>query len=515
DIEYPKECDVNSSDYRWLVLPAVPDPDADEPAANANAAGATSSSLHSELTSLRVLSYGGCHSLLGVTTMSGVLALFDIDFPEEQPIVRRCRRQEWDDNSTWSIGATPNDARRPIIVTGTNAHYAFLWTLENLSTNSASCAAAASDDEGTPFVEAGHNIPSVDISSCGRFLAMSCIDGAVRVARIDYSSDSERATASASASSSSSPSATVIHSKTVDPQWGWSVRWIRPSSIRRSPVTLSQMVSHESHTPVPKHISALSPHHTQSRHNDALLEQMVELLMMQLRPNGVRMPDDAILRENFREHLREQMMNQQGEAGPLNAEDEEEEEEEDEDEVDEDEDYEVDLEEEVDADDMDDGGAAADADAIPALRDEDAMDAEDAEEDAASSVDEVRHDEMGWEAGFEPEQEIDESSEEQDEQTDATTVSSPAVASIPAAAAAAAAAPSASAAQSEPAAPAVASRGPANRRRASSFAPAAVPERPKEPMPSDFLIYTSKTNVYLLDAELNGECTFSDICFDV
>lgn len=67
-----------------------------------------------------------------------------------------------------------------------------------------------------------HNVPCVDFSPCGNFVASACIDRCVRVWRAN--ADEKEAT-----------STVPLAKATPNTEWGWGVRWIPATSVKMVP----------------------------------------------------------------------------------------------------------------------------------------------------------------------------------------------------------------------------------------------------------------------------------------
>src|SRR6185312_12149102 len=78
------------------------------------------------------------------------------------------------------------------------------------STSSTASQPSSAVRPSVPHFAAGHNIPSVDISSCSRYLAMSCIDCTLRLVDLQANESDGR----------------VLHERAVNGEWGWCVRFV-------------------------------------------------------------------------------------------------------------------------------------------------------------------------------------------------------------------------------------------------------------------------------------------------
>jgi hypothetical protein len=250
-----------------------------------------------ELNCLRV-GYVGSRPVLAATTMEGHSCLYDLHrlatqqrfgagrldsslhvtgtaIPSEPDLVQQHLRPRWDDNSAWSLGFSPRGSARPMVVVGSNACRAWLWQL---------ATPPETDPEAMlpSHVLAGHNVPSVDVSSCGRFLAMSCIDATLRVARLCGSDKQGR----------------YLSVKDVDSEWGWCVRWIPAWAVQQRSCTYDQTQAHLQHAPVAPWLQQLQAEPPSVAGGAAapvgainpVLEHMVEQLMLQV---GANMPPAA------------------------------------------------------------------------------------------------------------------------------------------------------------------------------------------------------------------------------
>lgn len=451
-----------------------------------------------EINTLRLVDYDGA-TLLAATTMDGRVVLWDTDHLTQPPIVRQCTREGHQDNSAWSVASTPNrydgtSPSPPIIAVGTNAHCAFLWELEKDSsaagsnlTSPASPPSAAS----CPIVGVGHNVPSVDISSCGRFLALACIDGHTRIAQIDSNTQDGETTTTK-----------FISERAISSQWGWTVRWIRPDSIQRiDHLTLSSVQAHEEHlSPVAP--ASPTPAPRPAPQADAFLTHMVDQLVTQLIAAG-RIPGELTgvqleyIRRRLREQLRRAQNREHGQEDEWDEDDEEDDEEEEQDAdhaADEPSDDEDESDVESDASDGS-GGISDDTNSTPGLADDSSALSADVDVDAA-----IPHDEMGWEAGFEPTEQHGSTSPSI---TPTTPPPGPAESIEPTPASQTRAHPGqphshdAHAGAHSPDTHTLGTPAEATQHNARK-------KRSRKELPSDLLIYTSKTNLYLVDAKLNG-----------
>lgn len=520
----PPHNDDVSTLYAALSVPPEP-----SEAASARRNPLRPANTPAEVNALRV-GWIGNHPVLIVATMGGHSCCFDLDrvaalrfgpgggggtaclhaagaSAGDPDLVRLNQRSRWQDNSAWSVCSTPRGCAEPMVLIGSNACRAFIWrvgkedesdaqTEPECKTDVAGDAAASSaavssiaaasgsssasaaapisrtrssgSDGVTTFIPAGHNVPSVDISSCGRFAALACIDAVVRLARLDPGDKQ----------------GDVVATRSVGDEWGWTVRFVPATVVRQVGFTYAQMERHRAHAPLPDELIALQPSARPAVQGAGgaahpMLAQMVEQLMLQV---AADMPAAAAaaMRADLRRQL-EQLLRQQMQEPP-------EEEEEEEDEGDE---FDVGDEDEDEDDMADDAEEGDDDDQPPELADSDA-------EDADADADAVAHHEMGWEAGFEPQHPEEEEEEEN--------------------------------AGGERAAAAAAEVGGENDRTSDSDGddslalsgdsvpsplrsprvPTPVPE--PAPRPTDLLIYTSKSHVHLLDGRLNVLASVRHVC---
>ena len=331
-----------------------------------------------EINTLRILHYGS-YPLLGATLMSGDIVLYDLqsigsstDIP---PVIRHCYRSNCDDNSVWSIASTPIGCQRPLIATGTNAHCAFLWELENanktprserphgysnhsdeveassthtigsstLASSMAHVGSSASaisspispssvipssiesnlvhPPTSAPIIPVGHNLPSLDFSSCGRFIAMTCIDHHLRIGRIDYPSNGV-----------GSVSGSLLRHRAINSEWGWSCRWIRPQTIRTSQLPFNRMPGHGPHSTRTDESTLTENNSVRSVHSQAMVQEFVNQLLAEghLDPNMTTEQLEQI-RHQIQRMLQIREIDENEEAEAEDGEDEEYEDEDDED----------------------------------------------------------------------------------------------------------------------------------------------------------------------------------------
>ena len=550
EIVAPRSNDDVATLFHTLSLPS--------PTADADAAGAAVlPAAPPEINTLRV-GWLGNRAVLAATSMAGHSALWDLDrlgssvrFGEGSTLanarsgadcpdadwIHLNLRKRWDDNSAWSVAMTPKHTEKPVVITGSNARCAFLWRpFEKRPEEGAGEDAAASGplpprSDSTSLsstIPAGHNVPSVDVSSCGRFVALSCIDGIVRIVRLDGSDGQP-----------TGGQGEYFAQRALDSEWGWCVRFVRPQAVSTWMCTFNALQAHHEHAPLPPHIESLRPFAADAPVGPAahpLLDAMVEQLMGEVGPE-LNAADAALLRVRLREQIAHILQRQRR--------------------GDEDDDEEDD-EEDHDAPDLMDDEDAGDAEQLEDDEEEDLEEdgeeddgAEDAEADDASAAsvpeaDAVAHDEMGWEAGFEA-AEVDDSgqahssaeaSTHSDEHhaaamddsaaassavTAATATTTSATSSEPAmgdsretgtgtAAAAASTADSAAIPLANAADPTTAADADAF---VSPDPPLCTPVRafPSGPAPlRDLLLYSSKLHLYLLDSSLSILASVRHVC---
>ncbi len=375
-----------------------------------------------ELNALRV-GYIGWRPVLAAACNDGHSCLFDLQrlaslrFGQgggvgnngniEPDLVRLNKRARWADNSAWSLAMSPRGSSAPVVAIGSNAARAFLWK----PASPLSDAEIAASGRAT-YVPAGHNVPSVDISSCGRFIALSCIDTVLRVARLDGSEQE----------------AEFVATKEIDSQWGWCVRWIAQWACRQRSCTLEQMKQHREHGTLADEVQRLLPTVARAPPLPADANPLVERMLVQLmRQFGDHQPPEEaeVLRADLRRQLAQLVARQQAHEGGDNDE------------------------------------AVEDEDAEFA----DAGDDEDAAED--EFADEEGEDEEDDDGGP-PELAEEQEEQEAEMATDASV---------------------ATAAGSE----------------ASGTASKHQLESAQAELPSDLLLYASKSHLYLLDISLNGQ----------
>lgn len=126
--------------------------------------------------------------------------------------------------STWSLATAcasgprtcfsqrPSPEQQFLVAVGSNSHCITLWNLSN---------------QNEKFNIAGHdhNIPCIDFSPCGRFLASASIDGTVRVWDVQTLT-------------SDGPNHSIgkmIGCLRVCPEWGWAVRWLDQRFVKTIP----------------------------------------------------------------------------------------------------------------------------------------------------------------------------------------------------------------------------------------------------------------------------------------
>jgi len=580
----------------------------------------------------------GFHPVLMATTMAGQLWIWDLtqlcshgsgqgclnaeDAARliDPPIVRshrpplngldpRAALGGREDHSAWSVACTPRGSTLPRVAIGSNAHCAYLWKmahahLDNIPIQPIPPPPDDFDAEDhhsftqPSIARADHNVPSVAFSSCSRFLAYASIDGLFRIARCSDGSS--------------------VATTRLEGQWGWNVRFIRREWIRRRSCTLQQMRHHREHATTAaadmddiRHLQPVIQRHrvrglrrrargasASTSPDPAALEIIVEDMVQRL-VQGRPIPEGVLpaLRQHIRRLMERRIRgnaemeedgvgdDESGESeqshGDEDGEEDDDEEEHEEDEDDDDWDAENEMAGELedhplDRHDVDDEDASATG-SYRLLPDRPSTQQQasllDSDESASSEMS-VRHDEMGWEAGFE-----DEDQQQHQEQSDgeddaimqqqplsppahphsrpasamgmdeavapshedaANTTSADASMSLSAPPAsesshAAAASTGSSAAVGAEASAPNASTQPAahpppniashHRRRRSSSENSSggssrrpshsrthVHAQPRRDVPSDLLIYSDKTNIYLLDGGLRELARVEYVC---
>ena len=125
------------------------------------------------------------------------------------------RRAGTESQGTWSLGLSPVDGR---MVMGSNAHR---MSVADVGPGG---GVAADDPRGPRSVDAvlrhGHNVPAMDISPCGRYVASASIDGHCRVVRMD--------------GPPGDTSLVLEVEREIHSEWGWAIRWV-PRDLGRNP----------------------------------------------------------------------------------------------------------------------------------------------------------------------------------------------------------------------------------------------------------------------------------------
>jgi hypothetical protein len=139
---------------------------------------------------LKIGLYKESEVLIVVTMAAQVLLYFTADLTQS-PIVFNNYRGAAEDNSTWSC-----DLRGSFVAVGSNANTISVWEVDT--------------GQRTLLDEAhSHNIPSVEFSPSGRYIASTSIDSSVVI---------------------SSCTGTVRRCLPSS-EWGWSVKWVKSDSI--------------------------------------------------------------------------------------------------------------------------------------------------------------------------------------------------------------------------------------------------------------------------------------------
>jgi len=151
-----------------------------------------------ELNQIRIGSLnGGTIPVLSTVDDRGEIRIFFLENLDKEPISLSNANI-----STWGVAVNPCI---PMIAVSANSHNIYLWRLSNLGM------------EPTIFSGHQHNIPCIDFSPCGRYIASISIDCTAKVWNVH--------------------SAKCVASRTLGIEWGWAIRWIPKKSVKSVVIT--------------------------------------------------------------------------------------------------------------------------------------------------------------------------------------------------------------------------------------------------------------------------------------
>lgn len=141
------------------------------------------------INNLRILNISD-QEMLSIVTMDGYVLLYSLHNLTKKPIILDNNSEEFEDNSTWSLSGAGK-----LVAVGSNSHTVNIWNLES--------------GESKRYYLHAHNVPALEFSPSGRYLASTSIDSSVRILGL--------------------PLGTKYCKPCVE--WGWGLIWIPKNSI--------------------------------------------------------------------------------------------------------------------------------------------------------------------------------------------------------------------------------------------------------------------------------------------